>query len=447
MNTKPMVECIERTDGAVVFLAQDKRLPRAHVKFILRHGALIDAPFYSGLTRIHTDLWLRGTKQLSRQAFHRAVENLGCFIHCDSGLESQFIGIETMSHTRSQALDLLVQALAEPAFSADELAKLRRELEADRVVRRDEDASLVRVFLRKILFAGTPCAQDPLGETETLLNIKSDLLHAQHGLRVKAPYLIAAGSGDICMQELDACTTQLLKTVSSSYSPASLPLVLPAVSIQRKKRTIHLIHKPKRTQAQIVMGQMSLAAADSQFLPAAVATCGFGGTFTSPLTYEVREVRGWSYGAYASLLESRFPGAFVMSAAPMNKDLPDCLHLMHTLFLKFFHGEFDDCVYDFGKQYLIKQYPFSLSTQDARLSEYVHAHLLGRDLKFVDTFESQVLALDASLMKQAVLTALDPDAMQLVVLCSVDKKLRQQIARLFPQDEIVVHSFDQTEIG
>jgi predicted Zn-dependent peptidase len=168
-----------------------------------------------------------------------------------------------------------------------------------------------------------------------------------------------------------------------------------AVSNPPKPRII-VVDKPERAQTQIVFGQPAMPGTHAEHLPLQVAVTAFGGTFTAPLMHEVREVRGWSYGAHASLSEMRDRGAVTLSAATAVTDTVPCLELMLSLYRKLIAGEYPDELFAFAQTYLLNQFPFSVATPDARLGEHLHAELIGLPPTAVTTYSTRLAALRAA---------------------------------------------------
>jgi zinc protease len=168
-----------------------------------------------------------------------------------------------------------------------------------------------------------------------------------------------------------------------------------------------------------------------------VATTAFGGTFTAPLMHEIREVRGWSYGAYASVAELRGRGGFSMVSAPSTADTVPCIELMVDLYKKYWNGEYPESLFEFGRSYMSNQYPFSVATADARVSEYLHAELMGYPDNWVQSYPTRLAALrlaDIKAMPKRYLSDTD----FIIVIVASYKELKTALAGLSFTPEIKV---------
>lgn len=404
-----------RADGILVLLAEDHRLPRLGVRIVARNGANLDSAAQCGLTHLQGELALRGTRHLGRKEFSTRYESLGSALQIDAGIESQSFGCESLTRYFPDTFALLSQVLLEPAFAPLELEKLVRETEAEQQLRIDDDAYLARYFLRHFAYPSHPYGRDLLGTQASLARIDVQDIAQAHAARVTKPHLIVTAAGDIDLTTLNQLIDRDLAALPTT--PCPVPSHAPSEDLAQRLQ-IYLIDKPERTQTQIAIATRALSTAHPDFLALQVATCAFGGTFTSPLMHEVREVRGWSYGASADVSEGRERGSLTLCAAPSERDAVPCLLLMLSLYQRFLAGDFPLETYAFAKRYLMNQYPFAIATPDAQMAEYLNAELLGLPADWPDHTLSRLSALEPELLRAMPARHLSAEALVVVIVCS-----------------------------
>ena len=149
-----------------------------------------------------------------------------------------------------------------------------------------------------------------------------------------------------------------------------------------------------------------------------VANTYFGGTFTSKFTTEIREKRGWSYGASSYLSADRHLGTFSLRFAPSVKDALPAIALSRDLLTELRdHGPTDEEV-AFAKGYLINSHPFSIDTPTRQLNERLMSRLQGRPDSFVDDYMEQIAEVDAPAVRAAVARHITPDRLLMTVVCT-----------------------------
>ncbi len=432
-----LIQRVDRPDGLTLLLAENHALPRVSFRVSLRSGAAEDPATFVGISRLHSELVLRGTKKHTRLEFAEQMEGFGSSLSADSSADSENWTGEALSRYFEPTFALLAEALTQPAFLSKELQKLVRELESERVMRRDDDSTVARLFYRKLVFGNHVYGRDSIGSKKTLAAVTTDALKKEHARRLVSGNVVIGAAGDVTMAQLQALVDKYLPLPKGESLAA--PIEAPP---EPQGSRIYLIDKPERTQAQILFGRPAEKAVNPDFLPLQVATTAFGGTFTAPLMHEVREVRGWSYGAYASIAESRGRGTFAMSAAPAEADAAPCLALMIELYKRFVAGDFSEDLFQFGRQYMLQQHPFAIATPDARLAEYVHAELVGLPQDSVETYPDRLGLLSVGAIRKIpgrYLSATD----LIIVVVGTAAALQKPLSELPFSQGVTVIPFDR----
>jgi zinc protease len=96
-------------------------------------------------------------------------------------------------------------------------------------------------------------------------------------------------------------------------SGATAPEKLPATD-EPPARTVYLIDKPGAAQSQIRIGRIGVPRSTADFFPIQVLNTVLGGSFTSRLNNNLREVHGYTYGAGSSFDMRASAGPFSASA-------------------------------------------------------------------------------------------------------------------------------------
>jgi zinc protease len=78
---------------------------------------------------------------------------------------------------------------------------------------------------------------------------------------------------------------------------------------------VTLVDRPGSQQSEIRIGAVGLARGDDDEIPVLVMNAILGGLFSSRINLNLREDKGWTYGARSGFSLRRAPGPFVASAA------------------------------------------------------------------------------------------------------------------------------------
>lgn len=396
-----------------------------HLNVVLRSGALHDPAGAEGTAYLASQMLVRGTKRRTREQFDEALDAMGAELDVSVGRESVVLEGEVLSRNLDRFVALLGEALREPAMDPDELGLLVRLTQAELEQVRDSDADLCGDLFARHMWGPHPFGRPVKGTESTVGAIRQGDVAAFSRRHVAAPNVLIAAAGDVTRPHLDALLHEHLGSLDGPV-PAEPPLG--GLGHGAGVRVL-LVDKPERSQTQVRWGHPCIAAGDPDYFPLMVGNTIFGGTFTSRLMQEIREKRGWSYGAYSRLFTDRRTGGVVMSYYPAAEDTVPALALGQQLFGDLVeHGVTDDEL-AFTKSFLVNGFPFQVETPARRMWQLAQIELLGRPADFLDTWVERVSSLTRDEVNRALRTHLHPDHLALAVVCTAEP-LRDAIAAL-----------------
>lgn len=413
-------------DPISMVLVPDRVFPCAHVNLFFVAGPPFDPPGRAGLTTLTNRALIRGTRRRGRVELEEAVEILGAEMITATRNHAVSLGGPVLTRHLAAYLDLLGEALVQPALSADEVEKVKREMRAELDAAADEDGALARIWFARTLYGDHPYGHPATGSAASLARITADDV-AAHARRVYCRRnLVVGASGDLTEAglrlDLDRALAGMPDGARIEWDFAPPP--------RAKGRKVVLLDRADRGQAPIFSGHPTLGAMHPDALALHLGITGFGGNFTSRLMQKVRVERGWSYGASARLSLERSAGTFMMTAAPGREHAVDTLALLFDEFDRFAAEGLGDDETDFARESLALGFPFSVETASLQVAHRVRAKLLGRPDDYIDTWLDRLAAVDNARARAAVQAHLDPQALVTVMICSVDAALEKAVRNL-----------------
>ena len=407
-TTHPM----EKGPEGIRFLVEDHTLPISVMTMALPTGSLQDPIGKEGLAYLTSKMLSRGAGDLSQVQIAQAVERLGSSLGIAVHRENITVGGDALSRHLNQFEALVQLILSQPTFPEEELTKLKRLVMIEHRQLRDNDAGLAqRGFLRR-LYRDHPYGRLMTGTDATISAINRDDVRRFYGEHLRSGNTVCGAAGNLDQ----ARHGQWVEHTVGSLPPgdearASVPKTVPPSGVD-----LRVVNKASRTQTQVFMGQTTISARHPDYLPLLVGHTLFGGTFTSRLTQEIREKRGWSYGAYSALSADRHLGTFMMRFYPATADTLSAIKVSDDLFQHFVKDGATDDEVDFAKRYLTQNHVFSMETPEKRLNEIISAHQQGHSRDWLDTFVSRIDAITAADVNRAVKAHLDPDRFVVTIL-------------------------------
>jgi len=389
-----------------------------------------------GLAYLTGQLLMRGTVHRTHAELAEAIDRLGAVLQVSVSREHIAVEGEVLTRHLTPFLDVLLETLSEPAFPEEQLEQLKRQTAAYLDERRDNDETLVRDVFLQWVHQPDPIARPTVGTQTSIACIdREDVLAcARRTLTTKNHRIYAAGDiTESMMQERVAGPLADL-TDGGALSPPSVHPAHPSGV------RVVLVDKPERTQSQIMIGHPVIEAAHADHLALSVGNMIFGGTFTARLSHEIREKRGWSYGAYSQLLSFRHSGTFAYRYYPALADTSDALALGLDLLQTLVSDGVTDEEVSFAKRTMVNRFAFRVETPWSRLDEAIRAQGFGLPPDHLDTMVARIQALDADTVNRVLRKYLFPSDLRVVVVCTADG-LEKNVAQLAAVDGVYVHPY------
>jgi zinc protease len=270
--------------GTTLIVEPSHTLPLVSIVVALRSGTAFDPPGKEGLGRVTARMLRRGCEGSNAAAIEDALDRLGAELSVDLSPSSIAIHAQVIARNVGAFAELLGRLLATPAFPADELARLKRETQAEIVESRDNDRGLATHFFRGAVFAGHPYSRSSMGTTRSVEAIGEADVRAFHGKHFARSNIVLGFAGDVTARDARALAEAIVGRL-----PAGERIADPVPAPETKKgRRLVLVDKPERSQTQILIGGLGTLPHDEDHVALGAANAVFGGTFTSRLMKAVR---------------------------------------------------------------------------------------------------------------------------------------------------------------
>lgn len=308
----PEFERFTLSSGVDVWVAEDHQLPEVSLRLVLEAGAVSEPPSAAGTAELTGRLLTEGAAGRSATEVAEWTDRLGVSFAVSSGFDATMVSLHTLSDVLGGGLDLLRAVVREPAFEPPEVERVRGEL-ADALRRELDEADTIadHVLIREIYGDhryGTPSSGTP----ESVEGLDRERVVDFHGTRYSAAGATLVACGDVdpsaLGEELEA------RFGAWDAGPGRQDVASPTTDGGRGSRVV-LVDRPGSAQAEVRLGTVGLAYGADDFFAAVLANAILGGLFNSRVNMNLREEKGWTYGARSSFSFRRAEGPFMAEAA------------------------------------------------------------------------------------------------------------------------------------
>jgi zinc protease len=301
-------------NGLRVVAAPRAGIPQVVLRLILPAGSTVDPPAYPGTASLVGHLLTEGTATLTAEELNARLDLLGAAVHPHVGHDFAEIEMLLLSETLAEGVSLLADVVTRPSFPQAETERVRAESLDALVARLDEPANVAddRAML-EVFGAGHPYGLPSFGTEEGIATVPRQALAAYHAERYLPGGAVLVAAGEFDAAELRAALEASFAHWAGQAPPAVHP---PTPEMPARAGKMAFGRWEDAAQSEIRIAGPGLPRRSPDWIAGGVANFILGGsTITGRLGANLREDKGWTYGARSSFSAGVLPGGWVAETA------------------------------------------------------------------------------------------------------------------------------------
>ena len=406
----PPVERFELPNGLQVIIMEKHGIPIAQVDLVIRAGSADDPSGMFGLAAMTADMLDEGAGDLDALQLADAIDFLGADLSVGSGVHTTQVSLFTPTSQLEPALALMADVVLRPTFPEAELERLRTERLTELLQARDEPRAIAGVQFDFTLFG----EEHPYGafadETNLRALSRADLVsfHAERFVPENAAVIVV---GDVDANAMKAD----LEAAFGDWERGSAAVTSVETAPQVSGRTIYVVDKPGAAQSEIRIGRIGVSRLTEDYFAIVVMNTILGGSFTSRLNSNLREDKGYTYGAGSGFGMRPAPGPFVASAA-VQTEVTDKALVEFMNELNAIRDQVSEEELERARNYVALRYPGRFQTVDGIASELGEAYVYELPDDYFNDYVDNVLAVTMDDVYRVAREYVDPDNIAIIIV-------------------------------
>jgi predicted Zn-dependent peptidase len=298
-------------NGLEVYVSERHELPLISLGVALAAGSAQDPAGKAGTADLTIRTFLEGAGKRDAIALEQAFADLGASPAALTRQDGAFVGTTVLTRNAPQALALVADIVLRPTLKDEDFKRKQREQLNNLARSAGSPTFLAQEAFTQVMYGKDhPYGNLTSGVPSTVekLTAKDARQWYQKNVGPKAAALVV--SGDVTLDQAKKWAEQYFGTWKGTAVRAPRP---PAP--KTLEREVVLVPKPGLNQTIVAMGRPSIESGSPEQAPLELATTVFGGFFGSRLNMNLREAKGYSYGANAYVDPRRGPGPLVASSS------------------------------------------------------------------------------------------------------------------------------------
>ena len=390
-------------NGAVLLVTERPAIPIVVVRVGVPAGAVHDPVDAPGVANLTAALLTRGTARRSGPELDRAIEFVGGRLEAGAGSDGATVSLSVLKKDLGLGLDLLAEALLQPAFPAEELARKVADIQG--ALRRSEQSpeTVAARELGRLIFPGHPYGRPAAGTIESVGRLTREQVTAFYRRHYRPDGANIVAVGDVTVAEI---RRELLQRLAGWTTPAApvAPVPRPPLVGPAEERKI----ARDLTQTTVLLGRPAIRQDDPDYFPLAVASYVLGGGSASRLYTRVREERGLAYAVYSSLAPGRYGASYLVSLQTRTDGVEEAVRLARAEMARLGREPLAPRELAVAKSYLIGSFPLRLDTA-GKLARFLGAvEESGLGLDYPERYKERIGRVTAADVQRVAAKYLDP---------------------------------------
>ncbi len=416
--TKPFETSLP--NGLKVVIFEDKRLPLVSYRLAFPTGDINDPKDNIGLTSAVTSLLDEGTKNRSSKQFSDEIEKLGASISASSTSDNTIVAGSALSLYSSDVLRLMADIVLNPTFPESELKLYKQNTIEGLKFQRSQPGFLADERISKILYGSHPYSvvSPSAADIEKLTPEKLAAHHKKMFVPGNATLIVV---GDV---NRDALLKEIRETFGNWQKGTVDAMKFPAPPV-RNAATLTIVDRPGSAQSNIVLANIAIDRANPDYFPVLVMNQVLGAGASARLFMNLREEKGYTYGAYSSFDTRRQAGSFEASAEVRTPVTGDSIKEFFFELNRIRDEKVPAKELQDAKNFLTGVFPIRAETQEGLTNLITSQQLYNLPADYLQTYRDKVNAITADEVARVAKKYITPDRVAIVIVGDAEEILPQ----------------------
>lgn len=414
----PPVQRATLRNGIRLYVVEMHEVPLVQVSLAAAGGGREDGAL-AGLASFTAGMLDEGAG--SRDAFGIAeeAEFLGAQLTTGADWDRIAVTLRVPKRTLGPALDLMADVALRPTFAAREVARQRDLRLAAILQQRDQPNAMASLAFGALVFPASHHYHRPLGgDSASTAALDSATVRAFYQRAMQPGRISIIVTGDITLaqarRELDRRFGALPAGAAAAAAPVPPPVPL-------SPATVYLVDKPGAAQSVLAIGHPGVERANPDYFAIEVMNTILGGSFSSRLMTNLRETKGYTYGASSRFQYGPVAGPFRAGAAVRTDVTDSSLVEFFREFARIRDSAVTDAELARAKAYVALGLTGDFETTRQMAAKVEELLTFGLPLDYYDGYVARIMAVTAADVQRVAQKYLRPDRMSIVVVGDVAK--------------------------
>ncbi len=422
---------IKLDNGLDVLVVERHKLPTVAFMLWIKTGALDDPQNLPGLAEFTADMLREGTTHRNSAQLAGDIDDIGASLgaSADFGRNVSTVTASGLVENTNRILELMSDVVLSPTFPDHELAIYNLRELAGLQQMRSEPSFLARERFYSVLYGNFP-ASEVAATPASVNNVTRADLEKFHSEYYAPNNAILGVAGDVDFDTI----VPLIKKYFGGWKghpvadPALPPIPQPAAA------KVVLVDRPDSVQTNILAGDHALRRNDPGYIPLVVTNHILGGGPAARLFLDLREEKGYTYGAYSYFRSDIYPGPWIASTEVRTAVTDGSMKALMDEFRKIRDEAVPETELDEARRSIVASFALSLERPTTLLNAWLTVDYYKLPQDYWDEYPEQVAKVTPQVVQETARKYIDLDHLQ--VVCVGDGKQIKDVLKKYGPLEV-----------
>lgn len=407
----PVGEELTLANGLRVVLLEQRRLPLVSFRLAFPTGDAHDPVELPGLSDIMTAMLNEGTTTRTSRQLADEVARIGATLSAGASSDYTTVAASALTQFAEQTLDLLADIVLRPSFPEDELELTKQNALQNMIAQRGQPSFLANERMARVLYGAHPYAVvAPTPESIGALT-RTRLVEFHRATFLPNNAVLVVG-GDFERTRMLAHIERLFGAwPAGTIAPPQFPA--PPTQVERK---LYLVDRPGSAQANIIIANPAITRTHPDYFPLLLMHTVLGANASSRLFMNLREEKGYTYGAYTSLDARREAGSFRATAEVRTPVTGASLKEFFYEYARIRDEQVAEQELQDAQSYLTGIFPIRLETLDGLIDQLLQIKMFDLPADYLLTYRDHIQTVTRADVQRAARAYVLPDAAAIVIV-------------------------------
>ncbi|AXK73008.1 insulinase family protein [Lysobacter sp. TY2-98] len=408
----PAIQKTTLSNGLEVWIVPRTGLPRVDAVLAIRGAGLAaDDAQHPGFANVLAGLLNEGSAKHDSKAIAEAAQGLGGSIGAGASNDGMMVSANALASHASEMLALLGEVARTPTFPDNEVRLAQANALQSLKASEAQPAFKAERALAPAIYGDHPYARTQPTEA-SIMSVTPQLLRDAHAQRFRPDHALLVIAGPI--DGADAMRAVQAAFGDWKANGAALADTPDAPRTATPKYV--LVQRDGSVQSAIRLGRPGIAATDADYVPLQLAGTVLGGGFSSRLMQNLREDKGYTYGARGGSSALREGGRISASADVRNEVTGAAIKEFEAEFKRMGDEPVPAQELEDTKRYVAGGYLLNNQMQGAVAGTLAGNWLVGLPAEFLGQYVPKIRAVDAAQVQAVSKKYFDPKDQSIIVV-------------------------------